>query len=99
MIYHNRPLIEIQELAKAITMQVTFCIVLFINETDQHLQVVCGRSTEPTANMNLLIKEVLPKINGRGGGKNSFAQGGGEKITSAEEVMQDLIDTILKQNE
>ncbi|MDZ5711049.1 alanyl-tRNA editing protein [Jeotgalibacillus haloalkalitolerans] len=85
-IFTDRPVSELQKLAKMIVNEEK--TVLFVNETDDKLQLVCGRGANVEVNMNQLVKSVLPLINGRGGGKPDFAQGGGEKLVSAAELLE-----------
>ncbi|WP_044641627.1 serine-tRNA(Ala) deacylase AlaX [Risungbinella massiliensis] len=90
-IFLNRPIVEVQQLAKTITMKTNDILVVFINENETKLQLVCTRSNELNINMNQLVKGILPIINGKGGGNTSFAQGGGDKIVSAERLMEELM--------
>ncbi|AJD92537.1 alanyl-tRNA synthetase [Jeotgalibacillus malaysiensis] len=87
-VFTDRPVAELQKLAKMIVEGNEEKIVLFVNETDEKLQLICGRSADSETDMNQLIKSVLPLINGRGGGKPDFAQGGGEKLMSAESLLE-----------
>lgn len=89
-IFKDRPITELQQMARTITMKASDAIVLFINETEQKLQAVCAKGNEASHNMNQLIKQVLPKVNGKGGGNDSFAQGGGDKVLSPEQLMEEL---------
>ena len=52
--------------------------------------LICARGRNLQTNMNQLVKGVLPLINGKGGGNDTFAQGGGEKTISVERLMQEL---------
>lgn len=94
--FKNRPMGEIQQLAKMIASRTTDMIVLIINEDEnnQKLQFVFSRSQDLNMNMNDLLKRVLPMVNGKGGGSAHTAQGGGEQIVSPEELMEVLISHI-----
>ncbi|MBO1512536.1 alanyl-tRNA editing protein [Metabacillus bambusae] len=92
VIFKNRPISELQQLARSITNVTNDILVLLISENEDKLQLVCSRSKEINGNMNQLLKGVLPVINGRGGGNDSFAQGGGERTISAEQLMRELMD-------
>ncbi|MBM7579076.1 alanyl-tRNA editing protein [Jeotgalibacillus terrae] len=94
-VFTGRPVAELQKLAKMIIAETDHKTVLFVNETEDKLQLICGRGSEVTTDMNKLIKSVLPMINGRGGGKPDFAQGGGEKRVSAEELLEACADYML----
>jgi alanyl-tRNA synthetase len=91
-IFKNRPISELQQLARSIISLTNDVLVLLISENEDKLQLVCSRSKEINGNMNQLLKGVLPVINGRGGGNDSFAQGGGERTISAEQLMRELME-------
>ncbi|MFK3959802.1 alanyl-tRNA editing protein [Pseudalkalibacillus hwajinpoensis] len=86
---------ELQKLAKMVLKKDPHVIVFFISEGEDKLQIVCGRGEALSYDMNLSLKEVLPFINGKGGGKKDFAQGGGEPVRSAEEVLIELVKATL----
>ncbi|WP_377889998.1 DHHA1 domain-containing protein [Alkalihalobacillus sp. R86527] len=83
---------ELQKLAKMMLSEKPSVIVLLVSEIGGKIQVVCGRGSDLSLDMNLVLKEVLPVINGKGGGKKDFAQGGGEAIRSADDVMKELMN-------
>ncbi|MGO4889888.1 alanyl-tRNA editing protein [Anaerobacillus sp. MEB173] len=93
-IFTNRPIVELQQLARVIATKTNDNLVLFINENDNKLQLICARSVELNLNMNQVVKSILPLINGKGGGNELFAQGGGEKTISAQQLMDELINVI-----
>ena len=86
---------ELQKLAKSILKEAPSVVVFFLSEMENKLQIVCGRGEELDLDMNATLKEVLPLINGKGGGKKDFAQGGGEAIRSPEEVLIELVKASL----
>ena len=51
-------------------------------------QVVFSCSKEVPINMNQLFKEVIPLINGKGGGNATSAQGGGDEVYNLEGLME-----------
>lgn len=89
-IFKDRPIAELQQLAKCMTMKSGHILVLMINEEDNRMQFVCAKGDEINLNMNQLVKQVLPIINGKGGGNEAFAQGGGNRTLSGEELMAEL---------
>ncbi len=91
-IFYDRPMQELQQLAKRIAAKSDQILVLLINQKGDKLQLVCSRSNDVVINMNELVKNVLPVINGKGGGSDSIAQGGGDRTISAEELMGELIN-------
>jgi alanyl-tRNA synthetase len=44
--------------------------------------------------MKELIEKILPLINGKGGGNNTIAQGGGENRISTEQLLQKSLEYI-----
>ncbi|WP_283152486.1 alanyl-tRNA editing protein [Guptibacillus hwajinpoensis] len=95
MISKQHGMKELQKLAKMVLKEDPHVIVFFISEGEDKLQIVCGRGEALSYDMNLSLKEVLPFINGKGGGKKDFAQGGGEPVRSAEEVLIELVKVTL----
>ncbi|WP_138420365.1 alanyl-tRNA editing protein [Aquibacillus sediminis] len=91
-IFQQRPMTEVQYLAKTVAMKMKDCIVTMVNQTDQKTQIVCATSEEVTIDANVLLKNVLPLIEGKGGGTASFAQGGGNKKVSSEQMLQAFAD-------
>lgn len=94
-IFENRPIQELQNLAKELVTNHTNRIVALISEQPDKLQIVCARTEDINVNMNEVLKEVLPSIHGKGGGRPSFVQGGGEKVITPDEVMK-LLEGALK---
>ncbi|HZH60607.1 MAG TPA: DHHA1 domain-containing protein [Metabacillus sp.] len=94
-IFENRPIHDLQNLAKELITNYTNHIVVFISEQPDKLQIVCARTEDIEVNLNQVLKEVLPSIHGKGGGRPSFVQGGGEKVITPDEVM-DLLVGVLK---
>ncbi|MUK87916.1 alanyl-tRNA editing protein [Ornithinibacillus sp. L9] len=93
-VFQNRPVPELQHLAKVIVANTNDTVVLFVNENVQKLQMVCAKGSDLSLSMNQLVKQVLPIINGKGGGTDSIAQGGGDKLVSAEGLMEKLVKSI-----
>lgn len=91
-IFANRTMSELQTVARAlVSMDASFNMVL-ISETDNKLQFVLARGAESPLNMKDIASEILPAINGKGGGNPSFAQGGGEG--SANELMEKIVSLL-----
>lgn len=93
-VYMDRTMAELQQLAKNMTQKFDSMLVLLVNEKDNNLQVVCARSKDIDINMKELITRILPKINGKGGGSETIAQGGGDKILSSEALIEKMIEAI-----
>lgn len=89
-LFQNRTVKQLQKLAKIIISQAEDMHVFFITENGREIQFNCVRGDASEINMNMIVKEVLPLINGKGGGSPSSAQGGGEAIISSEKLMEHL---------
>ncbi|MFD1038987.1 DHHA1 domain-containing protein [Virgibacillus byunsanensis] len=92
--FSNRPMPELQQLAKRIAVKTDQILVLLVNENEDKLQLVCSRSQDVDVHMNDVVKDVLPVINGKGGGTDSIAQGGGDRTIPAEELMEKLANHV-----
>jgi alanyl-tRNA synthetase len=93
-IFQNRSIQELQKLARLITTEDETAIVFFVSENEKQLQLVCARGAAGTESMKKVITNVLPLINGKGGGSDSFAQGGGEALVTGEQMLQHILATI-----
>ncbi|MGD6941135.1 alanyl-tRNA editing protein [Cytobacillus gottheilii] len=87
-VFNDRSIKELQTLARKITELADDSVVILVNELEDKLQFVCARGNGSDANMKKLANELLSSINGKGGGSESFAQGGGPKGMSGEELLQ-----------
>ena len=87
-VFKGRTIQELQKLARLIASQSENADVILINETADKLQFVCAKGADSESDMKSLSAELLQKINGKGGGNPQFAQGGGEKLMSGEDLLQ-----------
>ena len=62
-------------------------VALLADESDQ-LRVVFAGSADSVVDVSSVLKQVLEKFGGKGGGKSNLAQAGGLKANSASEVLQ-----------
>ncbi|MEY2192820.1 DHHA1 domain-containing protein [Neobacillus sp. BF23-41] len=92
-VFQNRSLQDLQKLARIITAEDETAIVYFVSQTENRLQLVCARGASGTESMKKVIAKGLPLINGKGGGSDSFAQGGGEALMSGEQMLQHILET------
>ena len=90
-VFQNRSIQQLQKLARLTVAEATNSQLIFIAENDGLLQVVLARGTDNQANMKLLIALILPLINGRGGGSENFAQGGGETDLTGEQLLEEIL--------
>ncbi|MCP3029814.1 DHHA1 domain-containing protein [Halobacillus sp. A1] len=79
-VFHDRPIKALQSLGKAITEQMPDVYLILVSEQEDQLQFVLARGAEIDRNMNDIAKQTMPLIEGKGGGKPVFVQGGGRKI-------------------
>lgn len=89
-VFQQRSIQELQKLARLIVAEETQCKVIFIAENDGLLQVVLARGNENQENMKQLAAKILPLINGKGGGSQSFAQGGGSTELSGAQLLKKI---------
>lgn len=75
--YHDRSIQDLQKLAQLVVSESASVIVLLIARNEQRLQVVLGRGQSVNVNLKEVLSKILPLINGKGGGSESFVQGGG----------------------
>lgn len=87
-VFEGRSIQELQKLARLIASQSENADVILVNETTDKLQFVCARGADSESDMKSLSAELLQKINGKGGGNPQFAQGGGERLMSGEDLLQ-----------
>ncbi|WP_066260348.1 alanyl-tRNA editing protein [Neobacillus drentensis] len=92
-VFQNRTIQELQKLARIITTEDDTAMVYFVSQNENRLQVVCARGTAGTENMKKVVSAALPLINGKGGGNDAFAQGGGDALMSGEQMLQYLVET------
>ncbi|MEH7353262.1 DHHA1 domain-containing protein [Neobacillus drentensis] len=93
-VFQNRTIQELQKLARLVIAEDDAALVFFVSKNETRLQLVCARGASRTENMKTLIGEILPLINGKGGGNDSFAQGGGDDLMTAEQILQQLLTII-----
>jgi alanyl-tRNA synthetase len=93
-VFQNRSIQELQKLARIIIAEDEETIVLIVSQNENRLQLVCARGPAETASMKKVIGNALSTINGKGGGSDAFAQGGGEALISGEQMLQRLLELI-----
>lgn len=86
----DKGLQEIQTIARYVLAIDPEVNVLFVSEINGKLQFVCQRE-ESAINMKNLAQSILPVINGRGGGNEKQAQGGGEAKTITSDALLTML--------
>ncbi|PFJ15150.1 alanyl-tRNA editing protein [Bacillus cereus] len=93
-VFTNRSMQEIAKLSAIITEQQEHAITYFVIENDDKLQCIlaCGKAV--MLDMNTLLKNALPAIEGKGGGNKKSARGGGKAIMTGGEFLSQLISSL-----
>ncbi|MBG9811229.1 alanyl-tRNA synthetase [Bacillus endophyticus] len=97
--FSNRPIQELQKLAKMIVEREKRSLVFLLSENDNRFQLVCGRGSTNKMDMRTLMQDSLSLIDGKGGGNKTLAQGGGTASLTKEEFIRRVINIIEKQIE
>jgi alanyl-tRNA synthetase len=93
-VFQNRSIQDLQKLARMILTEDKESIVILVSENENRIQLVCARGTLENISMKKLMGTALSHINGKGGGSDSFAQGGGEALISGKQMLQHLLEII-----
>lgn len=94
-VFQNRSIQELQKLARMIIGKNENTAALLVSQQDDRLQLVCARGSARTENMRSLAQSAFSLINGKGGGNDSFAQGGGPAQISGSELLQYLTQSLM----
>jgi len=92
--FHDRSIQELQKLARFIVAERPDIIALLVSENEDKLQFVAARGAQVKASMKELAAQVLPFINGKGGGSEQMVQGGGERIIAREQLLAAMQDAL-----
>lgn len=96
--FTDKTIQELQQFAQMMTAEAPDTVCL-LAATGEKLQLVFARGQASTVAVNQLIKETLPLISGKGGGNPAMAQGGGQPVMAAEDVLahaRKLLEAALK---
>jgi alanyl-tRNA synthetase len=93
--YQNRPIKELQTLARLIVIEKEDAVVFFVVQNETKLQLVGAKGKKVKLNLKEVAPEIFSKINGKGGGKEDFIQGGGEAVLSPEQLIGHIESSIL----
>ncbi len=86
----NRSVQTLQKLGRAIVAENHEVVALLVSENEGKLQFVASKGANVGLSMKEVSSKVLPLINGKGGGNDTLVQGGGEKIISAETLLNEM---------
>ncbi|UOQ44270.1 alanine--tRNA ligase-related protein [Halobacillus salinarum] len=93
-VFQDRSIKTLQSLGKTIVEEAPHAYLILISEQEEQLQFVLARGEEIDRNMNEIAKQTMPFIQGKGGGKPNFVQGGGKRVIDgaafAEQVKKQL---------
>ncbi|WP_404444187.1 DHHA1 domain-containing protein [Sutcliffiella horikoshii] len=89
-VFQTREMSELQSMARKITSGADDINVFLFAENAGKVQFVGAKGSKSDLNMKLIAKDVFPLINGKGGGSESFVQGGGERIITGNELLQEI---------
>ena len=92
-LFPERSMQQLQKLAKLLTAQENMKVAL-VGESEDKYQIVIARGSAQETSMKGVIQAVLPLIEGKGGGSDQLAQGGGSKLIHAEALIQALTDAL-----
>ncbi len=70
-------------------------IIYFVIENEDKLQCIlaCGKAV--TLDMNALLKDALPAIEGKGGGNKKSARGRGKAVMTGDKFLNQLVSSLL----
>ena len=92
--FDERSIQQLQKLAKYITELNENLSLALIGEFEDKYQIVAARGKGGTSSMKEVMQTVLPIIEGKGGGNDMLAQGGGAKIIDRLSLIDALIEAI-----
>nr|WP_188378175.1 DHHA1 domain-containing protein [Halobacillus andaensis] len=87
-VFKDRLINTLQSLGKTIIEEASDAYLILISEQEHQLQFVLARGENIGRNMNEIAKQILPLIEGKGGGKPNFVQGGGKKVIDGEDFAE-----------
>lgn len=92
--FENRPIQTLQKLTRFITEQDATAIALLTASNANKLQFVAARGQNVTVSMKNVANSVLPILNGKGGGNDALAQGGGEQTLAGAELLAHMVNAL-----
>jgi len=86
-VFTGRSIQELQKLARLVVAESSDALAFLISENGDKLQFVAAKGESVNHSMKSVSAHALSAINGKGGGNDSFAQGGGERVMGGEELL------------
>ena len=88
--FTNRSIQQLQNLARFITEQNPETTVFLVANNEEKLQFVAARGVNVPQSMKVISAAILPLINGKGGGNDALVQGGGDKLLTAAQLLEQM---------
>ncbi|WP_108671057.1 alanyl-tRNA editing protein [Peribacillus acanthi] len=96
--FEGKSMQDLQKLAKTMLAKTDEAMIVgLISIYEGKLQVVVGRTGDVSVSMKTWIQSILSEIDGKGGGNDTFAQGGGESSLQAIELLNRALVHLEKQ--
>lgn len=92
--FENRTIQDLQRLARFLVEESPSSLCVLVSHNEEKLQIVTTRGTNREESMKALLLQLLPLINGKGGGNDTLAQGGGEAALSSTELLNKALTYI-----
>lgn len=93
-LFENRPIQELQKLARAVVSHNANAIALLVAANDDKLQFVAARGANVAVSMKEVSAAALQVLGGKGGGNDQLVQGGGDAVVSASELLDAMKSVI-----
>ena len=81
----------LQKLAKYIIAEDEQIAVALVGISEDKYQIVTARGKQSNVSIKKALQDVLPLIEGKGGGSDQLAQGGGAKLIDENELHEALV--------
>ena len=94
-IFENRPVQQLQKLGRSIIKNQANIICLLVSDNGDKLQFIAAGGEQVEKSMKDISSAILPLINGKGGGNNVMVQGGGDKLISAQHLLEEMKKQLL----
>lgn len=92
-IFTDRDAAALRTLAQRLVTHTRTVALLACLEADT-ARLVFARSADASGDMNELMREVCARLNGRGGGTNELAQGGGKRTSDIETMLDEIAQRV-----